>query len=162
MTTTHYHHYIDSSRTSFWGGAYTVRKLKICVRKLCVPTKRTESKLQFKVPLPIRFIKQLGRTKMFLKHDARFPLMILVYHPWSFAPCVVWDVSVFACTVRIASMILRTARFIWLHKNKYLYAEICINAIAVLIIIIYVNSQWRGLVSVTSWLPPHYNRPTEE
>ena len=44
--------------------------------------------------------------------------------PWSFASC--WDrVPLFAYTVRIASMILRTAKFLCV-----LYAEICVNATA--------------------------------
>ena len=66
---------------------------------------------------------------MFLANDARFPFTIPACLPWSFAWWVVSDAldqyPLFAYTVRITSMILRTARFLYV-----LYADICINATA--------------------------------
>ena len=65
-------------------------------------------------------------TEMLFSNDARFPFTTLACLPWSFASCSLRRAeTLFAYAVRIASMILRTARFLCV-----LYAEICVNATA--------------------------------
>ena len=109
----------DSGRVSFWGDAYTVRKWTRNLRKKnrkCVPTKRIEKRMPecriSKEPFRFREIKcsQTMHASMCSRHvlfgttESRFFFF-------------------FAYAVRIASVILRTARFLCVP-----YAEICVNA----------------------------------
>ena len=85
---------------SFGGYAYTLRKLKILLRRL----KNSEMR----------------------KNDARFPLMVLVCVPSVIVcPMRCFRRPCFAYAVRIASMILHTTRFICV-----IYADIRVNATA--------------------------------
>ena len=73
---------------------------------------------------PFRF----SEIKCSLQTMRALSLLILAYVPWWFALCFVWDVLrsspvSFAYAVRIASMTLRTARFLCV-----ICAEICVKA----------------------------------
>ena len=114
-----------SGRASFWGDAYTVRKwtrnLRTNIRK-CVQ-RNSETNDAFQKHLYYHQTIQRN-TEMLFANDARFPFTILVCLPWSFASCSLRRVETrfFVYAVRIASMILRTTRFVCV-----LYAEICVN-----------------------------------
>ena len=46
----------------------------------------------FKSTFSNRVRKTTERNQLLFTNDARFPLTMLAYNPWSFASCVVWDV----------------------------------------------------------------------
>ena len=118
-----------NGRASFWGDVYTVRRwtrnLRTQILK-CVPTKWRKNGAFQKHLYHHQTIQR--NTEMLFANDAHFLFTIIVSLPWSFASCEGWDVlrlnpAFFAWAVPIASMTLRTARFVCV-----LYAELCVNA----------------------------------
>ena len=116
----------------FWGDAYTVRKwtrnLGTKIRKSYRRNRETNGAFQKHLYHHQRIQRN---TEMLFANDLRFPITILACLPWLFASCVVWDVET-------GSRFLRTlcASLPWfcvqLDFYAYFFAEICVNATAVL------------------------------